>query len=627
MQSRQQALEQVGQDLQDRQESLRTAQSEVFAAAQELTRVRNELTALDLQKQGDSIRLEKLSAEKDPAQEERGRLETRLHEFAANVQADKLDAQTKRGSVEDRLRRLSEIQEELNRASHEQDQRLQQQAEKRSRLNVIEQLEGSHEGFGAGALAALRRSGPSWFPRRSHPGFGRFCHRDRECAGPSPATGFDRAARIGPGDSVRAHREQGRAGQRGGLSVEAPEAQMAFAGDMAPGDGAQAARVTLEKGDVVPALSVIRADPSVEKLVRSLLGRTFIAGDLPSATAQLRNGHAGCDFVTLSGDLLSRHGVYTGGYLNGSGNSRAPSSILGRKNQITELQAEVAVLLEQVAEFSRRKGALQGEQTELQSGLQQAQAELRQQEVAIATREGEFAALEASRRLLHQKIDTVVYEIQSLAAQDKEGSEKRAALSAQAAGLETREGACRERVSAITAELDQMRQQRDAANAQLTESRVALASEEQVSASFRQQHAALDQRIRELTQVVEQRRAECASFVGRKEQAEGEIAESRAGIDRLRHDREQVSAQAAELLAQKQSQESNIAAREETLREDRRRLTELQQHRGALEVELAQRNMSVENLRDRIQQKYMSGSTTCAASASRSRSPRKARPG
>jgi len=35
---------------------------------------------------------------------------------------------------------------------------------------------------------------------------------------------------------------------------------------------------------------------------------------------------------------------------------------------------------------------------------------------AIATREGEFNALQNSNRLLHQKIETVVFEIQSLAA-------------------------------------------------------------------------------------------------------------------------------------------------------------------------------------------------------------------
>ena len=40
------------------------------------------------------------------------------------------------------------------------------------------------------------------------------------------------------------------------------------------------------------------------------------------------------------------------------------------------------------------------------------------------------------------------------------------------------------------------------------------------------------------------------------------------------------------------------------MRGQRSRLTTLQQQRGALDVELAQKNMGVQNLRERIQQKY-----------------------
>jgi len=44
--------------------------------------------------------------------------------------------------------------------------------------------------------------------------------------------------------------------------------------------------------------------------------------------------------------------------------------------------------------------------------------------------------------------------------------------------------------------------------------------------------------------------------------------------------------------------------REEALRDQRRRLTETQTQRGTVEVELAQKNMAVQNLRERVQQKY-----------------------
>ena len=102
----------------------------------------------------------------------------------------------------------------------------------------------------------------------------------------------------------------------------------------------------------------------------------------------------------------------------------------------------------------------------------------------------------------------------------------------------------------------------------------------------------------------EQRRAECSSFVGRKEQAESEIQDSRSRIERLQHDREQVNAQAADLLVNQQAQEIEIGVREEKLRAQRGKLTESQQQRGAIEIELAQKNMSVQNLRERVQQKY-----------------------
>jgi len=155
---RQEAVKKIEESLRRQQESLRQAQADAFAAAQDLSRVRNELTALDLQKQGNLVRLEKLSAEKIQLEEERARLEQRLHEFAANVETQKQNAERQRGSVEERQKRLGEIQQELSRAAQEQDSLLHQQAESRSRLEVLQQLHAEHEGFSAGALAALKQS-------------------------------------------------------------------------------------------------------------------------------------------------------------------------------------------------------------------------------------------------------------------------------------------------------------------------------------------------------------------------------------------------------------------------------------------------------------------------------------
>jgi chromosome segregation protein len=644
--AKQETLRRVEQDLCECQETARQAQAGAFAAAQDLSRVRNEINALDLQKQGNVVRLEKLSAEKIQLEEERARLETRLQEFAANVEAEKRSAQSQRGTVEERQERLGQIQEELNSAAKELDQTLRQQAEKRSRLNVLEQLQAGHEGFSAGSLAALQQSQhvlgsladrihvPDPFVTAIETALG---HHLQLVLTEQPESAQQILADLAVNKKGRAsvaplalaprspdcpqstvHSPQSTvrlAGAPAGCGQEAEGRQDALVAGERDASGASAGQSVAEPGaatlavpqlDGIPlaAIEVVHGEVSVRRLLGRLLGTTRIVRDLKAATAAWIQSGGLFHYVTLSGEVLSAHGVYTGGSNGGNGDGKAAASILGRKNQIAELEGAVVEIERQVEQISRRKGALQGEQTELQAGLQRAQTELRAQEVAIATHEGEFNALTNSQRLLHQKIETVVYEIESLAAQQREGLEKRAGLAAKAGELEAREQAHQGRVAEAAAQLESLRQQRDTANAGLTESRVALATEQQMCAAYQQQRQSLEQRLQELTQLIEQRRGELGSFGARREQAESEIQDSRRQVERLAHEREQVSAQAEELLAQKQAQETEVAAREEALREQRRHLAEIQQQRSALEVELARKTMAAQNLRDRVQEKY-----------------------
>jgi len=89
MEERRSALQAVENEGRALQESLRKVQAEAFAATQQLSRGRNEINALDLQKQGNVVRLEKLASEQVQLEEERTRIEVRLQEFSANEEAEK----------------------------------------------------------------------------------------------------------------------------------------------------------------------------------------------------------------------------------------------------------------------------------------------------------------------------------------------------------------------------------------------------------------------------------------------------------------------------------------------------------------------------------------------------------
>jgi len=597
LEARRQTLQDVETDLRQRQEALRQAQDEAFDAAQQLTRVRNEAGALDLQKQGNTIRLEKLSAEKIQLEEERARLEARLEEFARESEAQTQNAEAQRVTMAERQQRLQALLTEWDGLSKKLDDLQRQQAEQHSRLGVLQQLEVSHEGFAVGALAALKGSQQV---------LGTLAERVR--------VPEQYVAAI---ESALGHHLQL-------VLTDRPEVAREILADLSANKKGRAsiAPLALRNGDAVapleplspelaaklselqcrPALETIDADATVRPLVTSLLARTQLVPDLEAATVAWRASRGRFDFVTPTGELLSRHGVFSGGSSNGG--SQVASSILGRKNLIAEIEAELGALQQGVAEASRRKGALQSEQTVLQAGLQQAQSELRAQEVAMATRQGELNALQNAGRVLHQKIDTVVFEIQALAAQQREGDEKRALLAQHLGQLETREVAAQQQLTACSARLEQLHRDRDQATAALTEAKVAAATEEQLCASFRNQQGPLEQRLRELQQLVEQRQHELGAALQRKAQAETEISESRVRWDALSQQREVVSRQVGDLSAQRDLQAAEVAAREDELRTRRRQLTEKQEQRGTVEVELTQREMGVQNLRERIQQKY-----------------------
>jgi len=351
-----------------------------------------------------------------------------------------------------------------------------------------------------------------------------------------------------------------------------------------------------------PALSVIEADPDVQPLLHRLLARTRLVGDLAEATAAWTNGGADFNYVTSRGELLSREGIFTGGDLNGG--QSLPSSILGRKNQIAELKDQLNALQSEIAEASRQRGQWLSEQTAAQAALQTDQNELRTREVAVATHQGEVATLQHAVNLLQQKIETVVFEIQSLAAQQDEADHKRADLAARATTAEQEEHARQLELDTLNVELESQQTHRESANAALTEIRIKLATEEQLAQSLQRQQNPLELRSQELQQAIAQRRNEIADALERRTRAESEIAESRQRIDALRHEREQVSQQSADLEGRRRSLDSDITGREEALRNQRDQLGRIQQQRGTFEVELAQKEMGIDNLRTRIRDKY-----------------------
>ena len=585
---KQAACNALEEELGQREETLRQAQSESFSVAQELTRIRNEINSIDLQKRGNTVRLEKLSSEKTQLEEEEAKLRERLGQFSSDVEGRKSTANSHRGTVEERLQRLADLQESLAKLTTELDDLLRVQAEKRSRLNVLKQLQASNEGVSAGAQAAIRESEaalglladqirvPVEYVIAVEVALGRHLQ-------------LVITRQANDAKSILTSLSEGKKGRADIVALDL------ISGGTPPSIDAAKLR---EFGGVA-ALGQVGCDDAIQPLLDRLLGRLVIVPDLDAAMRG-REQHHDLDFVTSAGELLSRHGVFSGG----RGNGNASASLLSRKNEIAGLERELEGVGGNVSDLSREKGDMQAGQTLLQAGLQQEQNDLRQQEVSIASSEGELKALENSQRVLAQKIEGVTFELESLACQESEGSGKRDQLAAELVSLEEREMTNNTLLGEVTGVVEGLRDRRDVANAELTEAKVGLASEEQLLASFRRQLVPLNVRIEELKQLVSQRRSDIEAGGNKKKQTEKDIADSTQRIAAVRSEREQSSGKITGLLSQKVEADKKVEEREEALRSIREELNSSQERRSKLEVELAQNNMMAENLCERIQEKY-----------------------
>jgi chromosome segregation protein len=573
----------------ERQSVRHGAQSDADELNNQLMLARNELNALEMQKQANVARLEKLSAEKVQLEEERIKLDASLTEFQERAENDSLHAQTHHGTVKERQERLADLNRQLIEAEDGLDELLRRQAEAKSRKEVLQQLIESKEGFGAGAQTLLEEfdsvigtlSDLIRVPDEYVPAIGAALGSNLQLIlTQKPDEANEMLARL-------ARLKQG------GASIVALEMLVERGGEIPPSD---------LPGKGKAALHVVETDESNQSLLQALLGRTVIVDTLETATELWRSNPGRFNFVTLGGVSLSRQGVYTSASSNSS--VAAHGSVLARRNQVDDLESQLTNLGHLIDEASRLKGQLMAEQTELQASLQNARDELSDHKVAIATQKGELNALQNSKLILNQKIDAAVFEVGQLAEQDGDIRGKAVDLSTQIRKLEREVCKLKEDNAAHDAFICEHREFRERAVGELTEARVACSKAEDREVSLLSQKNVMEERLEELRHALERSQKSLSENAERKVQLEAQNVDSRQEINRLRIERESTSTKIGELAEGRNRQAAEVERREMELSERRASHVEMQERKGQVEVEITQKQMMQEQLVERIREKH-----------------------
>jgi chromosome segregation protein len=346
-------------------------------------------------------------------------------------------------------------------------------------------------------------------------------------------------------------------------------------------------------------IDLIAAQPGYEHVARVLLGDVVVVEELGTARKLWReNGHRKT-LVTLSGEVLDPVGVLTGGT-----SDSVSAGMLAKKREIKELADHVRILEARVRIAEERHATLKSRIAELERAIKDLSKEGHQEELSIVKLERDLRRLEenlqrgSEERRAHAEELGLIGEKAAQLTGESESS--RSTLRE----LETARSDMERQVGERTVATNSLRESARSLSQQVTELKVTVAANaerregsERNLARIVQRIGDVDQRLRKLTEVIQESDAETERLRVRIDEAQAEgktLAEALAKeLEEIGRVREQLEAE-AELLRKQdgavRTKRKEIDARKEKLAEAQMQVREWQLARDALIAQIDERH-------------------------------------
>ncbi|HVM61827.1 MAG TPA: chromosome segregation protein SMC [Verrucomicrobiae bacterium] len=568
LRAQQDAVRQLEADLAQKNALANDAKTALIDLESAIAHGRNELSALDQKKKYDVVRAQRLSTERLQLEDQRRALEQRLQAYNDGLAELRSGVDTLRAATAAKQTELHSVSSLLAAATNEHHVATSDVSSKRARLEVLQQFFAAPDGrstlgqildvqsqYGAAIEAALNHA--------IHTILADDLAAARQLLGSdlqNPAVAVPELI------------------SRGGASVPAC-------------DQVSASTEALITNTGTVALSVVQVrDPRFEPLVRSLLANAVIVNDLDAALA-LRQNQPHLAVATLGGEFVDQHGI-----LSVVSHSHI-GEIAGLTQEVAQLDARVSGQEATRAELEQKKAALETELSALR-------AELHAKEIALASKEGELNALATEGRDLESKVHTVVFELQAIEQQDAEEKKRRETILAGLRESEARQVELQQQMTAAQRAVDELLVGKEQMTLQLTELRVSVGGIEHKRHAIESQREPIAARVRDLRERIQTCADEITSYTARIRQFRTEIAESEAAITELTATRAQSQQHIDGLQHQRAEVATGISQAEEELRAVRKQASDAQSQKSGLEIQLAQKRMEAQNLKDRVWQKY-----------------------
>ncbi|MBL7077877.1 MAG: chromosome segregation protein SMC [Kiritimatiellae bacterium] len=340
----------------------------------------------------------------------------------------------------------------------------------------------------------------------------------------------------------------------------------------------------------------ITCGDAVRPLLERLIGNVLIVPSLEQAPTPLPHGVTA---VTPNGQLLSASGAAELWMPD-----KSVSNPLARSYALDEVRRKAAELADQIAQAEAQVNDARTRQQQLGELVVETRRKLAEIERTVAQKEGESQVVTRESDTARTRLETVTYELDTLLKEQEGGGSEREGLVARLdEARQQREQAAAE-LQSQTRDLRAREDRSGEFQAKLTDSRIRFAGLKQKVEHLESQRATLLARVEELDAAIRGRSEGIESYTSSIERLEAEIASAKARLGELESTVQDNMTKADSLRRNQGKQGEALQQMEAVLVDRRKHGDDIRESLSRFEIRHTETRMQRQNLLERVTADY-----------------------
>ena len=353
------------------------------------------------------------------------------------------------------------------------------------------------------------------------------------------------------------------------------------------------------EGVIGIASDLVKTDKKYEGIILNLLGRTVIVNNMDTAIILARQNSYSFRIVTLKGDIINSSGAISGG-----STSQKTISIIGRTNQIKELQKEIENLSKQIEEISKEKETYEQSVESLLEEVGTLEQTSQEIEIEYATEKQKLESLEENIQNLESKLGELKNETSEIEKNLEINLENREKLEQKILELEQEISKLTNQVQVFAEQNKEKQKYIDDLNFDITNLRISVSSFDESSNSLEEILERIEKELQSNITAIENKTKQNENILIENQKLEESIEELQERIKQIKLEVSTSSDVVENLKKEKISKNENITKTEKDIEEKHLIIEEIKNQANKLEVKKSKLDVELEQIINKMWEEY-----------------------